>query len=224
MCLLVDLALTEAFRRDLREAGGSCTVYKQLEVRRIDYELISPSMTFVWRPGWSQADGRPPAALEDGTRVRGGGFHVYLDRMLVPGHPVEFRALEQDFVGSGGVHAVFRRLYLSEESYLRAFQQVGCAPPAQRTASGERVLRGLEWRVFALWVERSVASGSIQRALIDVTARDPGGQREPSDPGVWVRQPSASGPKRVRRRTVRAIPLERLLRPPPPRSDPPAAA
>ena len=222
--MLVDLARTEALRRELREAGGSCTVYKYLKVRPFDWELISPSKMFVWRPGWSQADGRPPDALEDGTPVGEGGFHVYLYRTDVSGHLVEFRALEQDFVGAVLLHAVFRRLYLSEESYLRAFHQAGAAPPAQRTASGQRVLRGVEWGVFASWVERNVASGSIQRALIDVTAQDPGGQREPSDPLVWVRQPGPAGPKRVRRRRVRAIPLERVLHPLPPRSDPPLAA
>ncbi len=120
MCLVVDSAITEAYREQLRAEGGSRTVYKVLQVEPGDLRLTSAVCPYEWRPGWHEAVGGFPGPVVDGMEIGAGGFHVYFDHPKDP-MAIPFRAFERDFLCAGhGVvptHALFRRLYLDAADY-----------------------------------------------------------------------------------------------------------
>ncbi len=222
MCLEVDLEISETVRKQLAENGGWCRAYKSLAIRPTDRELTSGQQRqWIWRPGWHEAEGELPEVIEHGTLVGGGGFHVLLAAAV--GHiGTEFRALERDFVGaghfdraSGAVHAVFRRLYLPEETYLAYFERRRLVPPAAHAPDGHRRLRRPEWNALESWVTSRVESGVTHRALVDMTPRRAAGS-EPTDPVVWYR-PAGSTPERPRQggprrgRALRSVAVESIV-------------
>ena len=216
MCLQFDLEVTERVRKQLAENGGWCRAFKGLDIRPSDRELTGGVMSgWVWRPGWHEAEGELPEAIGHGTRIGEGGFHVVLETRA-RSMETEFRALERDFVGAGRlygtkiVHAVFRRLYLAEETYLAYFEKRRVLPPAEYTPSGHRRLRRVEWKVVRAWVSSQVESGVTCRALIDTMPRR-AADTEPADPVVWYRPMDSHPGYPLRGRPLQSVAFESMV-------------
>lgn len=200
MCLLVDGFLTAVWRERIREAGGVLCVYKEF-ARPFD-DLRSANGAFRWTPGWSEAEGRLPGRIADGTEVHGGGFHVYLPvptarlwglvNVFVP-----FRARAEDFVAAGnGKEAVFRKLHLDPADYEHALERgkekldpsvlAGLIEASKRGAQASIFNATERWQVgrpnrrwwahFARHGEDQTRNTWVRRALVDMT---PGDGEEP---------------------------------------------
>ncbi len=167
MCLVVDHAITDACREQLRTEGGSRTVYKVLQVEPGDLRLTSAFSHYVWRPGWHEAVGGFPCPLVDGMEIGAGGFHVYFDHPKDP-MAIPFRAFERDFLcaGQGAVptHALFRRLYLDAVDY-----ELGRKRLLERLRH-ERYRLVVRWLPTFLWQN----AAKIERAQIGEEIRQCG--------------------------------------------------
>lgn len=219
MCLPVDLEYTESVRKELRAQGDSCPVHQVLSIRESDNELTSfcdsCQTDLVWRPGWHEAAGELPEVIEDRTLVDAGGFLVHLGRGYGSwcGH-VEFLARSKDFVAAGLRPlrlAVFRRLFLSWDTYLEVYREAGVVPPTHRTDSGRRILTGFERDAVSSWVEQNVQTGAFRRGLVDLTPRSGGVTTEAADPVVWVRTNVSMATKRRWWRPLRSVPVDRVI-------------
>ncbi len=188
MCLVVDSAITDACREQLRAGGGSRTVYKVLQVEPGDLRLTSAFSHYVWRPGWHEAVGEFPGPLVDGMWIGAGGFHVYFDHPKDPmgrtscfrrvkgkltkveswNSPIPFRAFQRDFLCAGrGVvptHALFRRLYLDAADYEQGRKRLLERLRHERDRLVDR------WLPTFLWQN----AAKIERAQIDEEIRQCG--------------------------------------------------
>lgn len=111
MCLLRDDSITITGNK----------VWKKLLISK--ERLVSSLYDYWWVPGWNIANLQP----EDTTEIVNYGFHVHLKRPRPQGKIVivEFTFEKKDLIAVGRhsqtreKQAVFKRLHLSKEEYLR---------------------------------------------------------------------------------------------------------